>query len=135
MPPDKGCFPSVLPPGVSPKSTIGKALAYTQSQWVKLTRFLEHPDVPAHNNWVENDIRPFAVLRRAWLFIDTQGGARASANFYSLAQTCRANGINAHAYFTYLYEHLPHAMSAADLTALLPRNLKPLLSGSPKPSA
>jgi hypothetical protein len=54
------------------------------------------------------------------LFIDTQRGAHASANLYSLAQTCRANGINAHAYFTHLYEHLPHANTAADLEALLP---------------
>jgi transposase len=69
-----------------------------------------------------------AVGRRAWLFIDTQGGARASANLYSLAQTCRANGINAHAYFTHLYEHLPLAVTAADLEALLPWNAKPLLN-------
>lgn len=92
-----------LLPGVPPKSTLGKALGYTLSQWPKLTRFLEHGDVPAHNNRVENDIRPFAVGRRAWLFIDTQGGARASANLYSLAQTCRANGIQAQAYFTSIY--------------------------------
>src|SRR6185437_13290522 len=46
-----------LLPGTPPKSTLGKALAYTAGQWPKLTRFLEHPDVPAHNNRVENDIR------------------------------------------------------------------------------
>ena len=119
-----------LLPGVPPKSTLGKALGYTASQWPKLTRFLEHPDVPAHNNRVENDIRPFAVGRRAWLFIDTQGGARASANLFTLAQTCRANGINAHAYFTYLYEHLPLATNATDLEALLPWNVKPLLKAA-----
>ena len=68
-----------------------------------------------------------AVGRRAWLFIDTQLGAHASANLYSLAITCRANGINALAYFTYLYERLPHATTAADLEALLPWNVKPLL--------
>jgi hypothetical protein len=116
-----------LLPSVPPKSTLGKALSYTVSQWTKLTRFLEHPDIPAHNNRVENDIRPFAVGRRAWLFIDTQLGALASANLYSLAITCRANGVNALAYFTYLYERLPHATTAADLEALLPWNVKPLL--------
>lgn len=119
-----------LLPGVPPKSTLGKALAYTASQWPKLTRFLEHPDVPAHNNRVENDIRPFAVGRRAWLFIDTQGGARASANLFTLAQTCRANGINALAYFTHLYEHLPLATTVTDLEALLPWNVKPLLKAA-----
>jgi len=69
-----------------------------------------------------------AVGRRAWLFIDTQLGALASANLYSLAITCRANGINALAYFTYLYEHLPLATTAVELEALLPWNVKPLLA-------
>ncbi|HSY08993.1 MAG TPA: transposase [Steroidobacteraceae bacterium] len=118
-----------LAPAVPPKSTLGKALAYSLSQWPKLTRFLEHPDVPAHNNRVENDIRPFAVGRRAWLFIDTQGGARASANLYTLAQSGRANRINAHAYFTHLYEHLFLVTSVTDLEALLPWNVKALLKG------
>jgi transposase len=120
-----------LAPGVPSKSMLGKALGYTISQWEKLSRFLEHPEVPAHNNRVENDIRPFAVGRRAWLFLDTQRGAHASANIYSLASTCRANGINALAYFTYLYEQLPRATTAADLEALLPWNVKPLLKATP----
>ena len=72
----------------------------------------------------------YAVGRRAWLFIDTQGGARASANLYSFAQTCRANGVNALAYFTHLYEHLPLASTAIDLEALLPWNVKPLLKAA-----
>lgn len=118
-----------LSPGVPPKSALGKALSYTLSQWRKLSRFLEHP-VPAHNNRVENDIRPFAVGRRAWLFMDTQLGARASANLYSIVSTCRANGVEPLAYLTYLYEKLPLATTAADLEALLPWNVKPLLKAA-----
>lgn len=119
-----------LAPGVPPKSALGKALSYTQSQWIKLSRFLECPEVPAHNNRVENDIRPFAVGRRAWLFMDTQLGARASANLYSIVSTCRANGVEPLAYLTYLYERLPLATTAADLEALLPWNAKPLLKAA-----
>jgi len=73
-----------LAPGVPPKSALGEALAYTISQWDKSSRFLEHPEVPAHNNRVENDSRPFALGKRAWLFTDTQYGATASANLYSV---------------------------------------------------
>jgi transposase len=119
-----------LAPGVPPKSTLGKALGYTISQWDKLSRFLDDAEVPAHNNRVENDIRPFAVGRRAWLFMDTQIGARASANLYTLAQTCRANGVSPVAYFEYLYEHLPRAQMASELEALLPWNVKPLLKAA-----
>ncbi len=64
------------------------------------------------------------------LFADTQIGARASANIYTLAQTCRANGVSPVAYFEYLYEHLPRAHTASALEALLPWNLKPLLKAA-----
>jgi len=42
-----------LVPSVPPKSALGKALSYTLSQWDKITRFLKHPEAPAHNNRVE----------------------------------------------------------------------------------
>jgi hypothetical protein len=41
--------------------------------------------------------------------------------------TCRANGIEPHAYLTYLYTELPKATTAEQLEALLPWNVKPLL--------
>jgi transposase len=121
-----------LSPGVAPKSALGKAIGYCFNQWTKLNRFLEHPDVPLDNNRVENAIRPFAVGRRSWLFMDTQTGARASANLYSLVGTCRANGVEPHAYFDYLYTHLPEATTLEQLEALLPWNLKALLKRSLK---
>ena len=44
-------------PSVPPKSTLGKALSYTVSQWTKLTRFLECPDIPARrvSDWRGNN--------------------------------------------------------------------------------
>ncbi|MGH8235678.1 MAG: IS66 family transposase [Steroidobacteraceae bacterium] len=124
-----------LSPGVPPKSALGKAIGYCFNQWDKLNRFVEHPDVPPDNNRVENAIRPFALGRRSWLFMDTQMGARASANLYSLVGSCRANGVEPHAYFDYLYTHLPEATTLEQLEALLPWNVKPLLKRSltPKP--
>jgi transposase len=122
-----------LSAGVAPKSALGKAIGYCFNQWVKLNRFIEHPDVPLDNNRVENAIRPFAVGRRSWLFMDTQMGARASANLYSLVGSCRANGVEPHAYFDYLYTHLPEATTVEQLEALLPWNVKPLLKRSLTP--
>jgi len=113
-----------LLPGVAPKSALGKALAYTANQWEKLSRFLEHPDVPVDTNYCENQIRPFAVGRRAWLFADTQFGARASANLYSLVMTAKANGLEPHGYLLQLFERLPSARTVEDLEALLPWNVK-----------
>ena len=80
---------------------------------------------------MENQVRPFAQGRRVWLFPQTQQGARASANLYSLVSCARANGLEPYAYLRYLFEELPKASTAEALEALLPWNVKPLLRTSP----
>jgi transposase len=93
-------------------------------QWDKLQRFLSDPEMPADNNYCENQIRPFAVGRRAWLFVDSHIGATASANLYSIVMTCRANGVEPYAYLCHLFEEFPKADTAEQLEALLPWNAK-----------
>jgi hypothetical protein len=69
-----------------------------------------------------SDIRVDAlgIGRRNWLFADTVAGANASANLYSLLQTCKANGIDGYAYLRRLLIALPKASTADDYEALLP---------------
>lgn len=116
-----------LLPGVPPTSALGKALSYTTKQWPKLVRHLEHPDVPVDNNYLENQIRPFAQGRRLWLFAQNPYGAKASANLYSLVSCARVNGLEPHAYLLHLLEELPKASTAEALEALLPWNIRPIL--------
>ncbi len=66
-----------------------------------------------------------ALGRRVWLFCDTQLGAQASANLYSIVGSARANGIEPHAYLTHLYMQLPRASTVEHLEALLPWNFTP----------
>ena len=87
-------------------------------------RCLEHPDVPAHNDYIENIIRPFSQGRRVWLFANNPFGARASANLYSLVATARANGLEPSAYLNFLFENLPAAETVEALEALLPWNAR-----------
>jgi transposase len=54
-------------------------------------------------------IRPFAQGRR---IAQTQHGARASANLYSLVSCARVNGLEPYAYLRYLFEELPKATTA-----------------------
>ena len=116
-----------LLPATPPQSALGKALSYTHNQWKKLVLHLEHGDVPAHNNSVENLIRPFSQGRRVWLFANNPLGARASANLFSLVSTARANGLDASAYLTHLFERLPAADTLEALEALLPWNVREVL--------
>lgn len=105
---------------VVPNSLLGKALHYLSAQWPKLTRYVENGAWPIDNNLCENAIRPFVVGRRNWLFADTVAGAHASANLYSLVETCKANGIDPYAYLVNLFSKLPAAKSADDFETLLP---------------
>jgi transposase len=108
---------------VVPKSLLGKGLTYLREQWPKLIRYIENGSWPVSNNACENSIRPFCVGRRSWLFADTVNGANASANLYSLVETCRANRIDPYRYLTWLFQRLPLATTIDDYDALLPWKL------------
>ncbi|CAN5424166.1 hypothetical protein BH10PSE16_BH10PSE16_43820 [soil metagenome] len=105
---------------VLPGSLLGKALHYLASQWTKLALYVTDGTYPIDNNACENSIRPFCIGRRNWLFSDTVAGAQASANLYSLLQTCAANGVDGYAYLRALLTALPSAQTADDYEALLP---------------
>jgi len=108
---------------VLPGSLLGKALHYLSSQWVKLERFVTSGHLPIDNNGCENSIRPFVIGRRNWLFADTVAGANASANLYSLLETCKVNGVDGYQYLRALLVALPRARTVEDYEALLPWRL------------
>lgn len=105
---------------VLPGSLLGRALHYLSSQWPKLTLYVSNGAYPIDNNACENSIRPFVIGRRNWLFADTVAGANASANLYSLLQTCAANGVDGYGYLRALLVALPKARTVDDYEALLP---------------
>ena len=59
----------------------------------KLVIFLGHAEVPIHNNFVERQIKQYALGRKLWMFCYDKVGARASANLFSLMVTARANEV------------------------------------------
>lgn len=105
---------------VMPQSLLGKALHYLGAQWPKLVRFATDGRFPIDNNACENAIRPFVVGRRNWLFADTVGGAKASANLYSLIETAKANGLDPYRYLCALFAALPKATRLEDYDTLMP---------------
>ncbi len=109
---------------IPPTTLLGQAFAYTIRQWPRLINYLESGHVHIDNNFTENAIRPFVVGRKNWLFSDQPEGAQASALFYSLIETAKANGLEPHSYLLYLLEQLPHAITEDDKKALLPIYLK-----------
>ncbi len=105
---------------VPPKTALGKALVYLHNQWDRLIGYLDDGTYPIDNNLAENAIRPFAVGRKNWLFANSQAGAKASANLYSLIQTAKANQLNPYDYLKQIFIALPNANTVEDMEALLP---------------
>ena len=108
----------------TPQSVLGKALSYTCNQWQRLTCYLNNGEYPMDNNPAENAIRPFVVGRKNWLFSNSQTGANASANLYSLIETAKLNTLNPHSYLQHIFQQLPQAGSLEDIEELLPWNIQ-----------
>lgn len=108
---------------ILPKGALGQAITYTRNQWPKLLTYLEDGHISIDNNVTERDIRPFTTGRKNWMFSTSVGGAKASANLYSLVMTCRANDINPYYYFRHLFAELPKRSLADDMSDLMPWNV------------
>ena len=78
---------------VTPKSSIGKALAYSIERWERLSLYTQHGMLNIDNNPVENSIRPIALGRKNYLFAGSHEAARRSGTLYSLLGTCKMHGI------------------------------------------
>jgi transposase len=110
-------------PVIPPQSLLGKAFGYTLSQWPRLVKYLDNGLVRMDNNLIENAIRPFVIGRKNWLFSVSQEGARASASFYSLIETAKANDLEPYKYLKYLFGKFPFAKTSEDIFNLLPMNV------------
>lgn len=109
---------------IAPKTKIGEALVYLNNQWGRLTTYLDDGHYPIDNNAAERAIRPFTIGRKNWMFSQSQAGAKASANLYSLIETAKSNELNTYDYLQHIFKELPNAQNAEQIEALLPWNVR-----------
>jgi len=89
-----------------------------------LTRYLDDGNLPIDNNWAENQMRPWELGRKNWLFAGSLESGQRAANVMSLIQSARLNGLDPYAYLADVLKRLPtHPNSQID--DLLPRCWKP----------
>ena len=103
-----------------PKGLAAKAISYALGEWEFLTGYLENGRLNMSNDFIERAIRPFAIGRKNWLFSDTPAGAEASALWYSLIETAKANGREPFEYLLKVFEKIPTAETLEDYLELLP---------------
>jgi len=109
---------------VPPGSATAKAIDYSRGRWKALTRYIDSGDLPADNNWVENQIRPIAIGRSNWLFAGSLRAGKRAAAVMSLIHSARVNGHDPYAYLRDVIERLP-TQPASRIAELLPHRWQP----------
>ena len=110
--------------GTTKNANITKAIEYCLKRWTALTRYLDDGSLPIDNNWAENQMRPWALGRKNWLFAGSLESGKRAANVMSLIQSARLNGLDPYAYLADVLRRLPtHPDSQID--ELLPHVWKP----------
>ncbi len=95
--------------------SIAGAIDYSLNSWTALTRHLEDGAVPIDNNFIERQIKPWAMGRRAWLFCGSALAGQRAAIVMSLVQSAKLNGHDPWAYLRDVLERLPsHPNSRID---------------------
>jgi transposase len=106
-------------------SGTARALGYSLKRWTALTRYLDDGAVPIDNNWVENQIRPWALRRSNWLFAGSLRSGQRAAAVMTLIQSAKLNGHDPYAYLKDVLTKLPTQKNNA-IDELLPHHCKPV---------
>lgn len=110
--------------GTTKNASITKAIEYCLKRWTALTHYLDDGNLPIDNNWAENQMRPWALGRKNWLFAGSLESGQRAASIMSLIQSARLNGLDPYAYLADVLRRLPtHPDSQID--DLLPHCWKP----------
>jgi len=91
----------------------------------KLSRYLDDGAVPVDNNWAKNQIRPWALGRKNWLFAGSSRGGKRAAAIMSLIQSARLNGHDPYVYLKDVLTSLP-TQRASEIYQLLPHRWQPI---------
>jgi transposase len=105
---------------VTPKSPLGKAVAYAVNQWSTLIVFLDDPRVPLSNAHVERQQRRTAIGRRNFLFAGSDDGARRFAMLHTLIVNCDLVGAPPFEYLRDIFGRLADDWPQARIRELLP---------------
>lgn len=100
-------------------SGIAGAIDYSLNHWTALTANLRDGNVPVDNNHIENQMRPWAVGRKSWLFAGSELAGQRAAVVMSLVVSAKLNGHDPWAYLKDMLTKLP-THPASRIKELLP---------------
>ncbi len=101
-------------------SKLYQAITYAKNQWAYMNNYLLDGRCSISNNWTENSVRPYTLIRKNSLFHDTPKGATASAIICSIIETAKANNLNIQKYLEHLLLIMPDYEESAGMEELMP---------------
>lgn len=111
-------------PTTLPQSPLGKAMYYCLKRWGELTRFLCDGRLEIDNNLTEQEIKPFVMARKNFLFSSSMEGARALCQHLSFIRTAKKHGLEPYHYYVKVLKSLPYCSVVEDYEKLLPWNIQ-----------
>jgi len=76
---------------VPSSSPTAKAINYSLKRWQALCRYLNDGNLPIEdNNWIENQMRPWALGRKNWLFAGSLRSGQRAANIMTLIHSSKS---------------------------------------------
>jgi len=108
---------------VPSSSPTAKAINYSLKRWQALCRYLNDGNLPIDNNWIENQMRPWALGRKNWLFAGSLRSGQRAANIMTLIQSAKLNGLDPYAYLSDVLKRLP-THKVTQIEELLPHRWK-----------
>ena len=106
-----------------PESPICKAIQYCTKRWEGLMHFLTDGRLEFDNNLTEQEIKPFVIARKNFMFADSMEGAHALCTHMSFVRTALLHKLNPYEYYVELLKRIPYCESVEDYEKLLPWNI------------
>jgi transposase len=103
---------------------IQEAIDYSLNHWSELTRHLEDGSVPIDNNHLEQQIKPWKLGAKNWLFVGSELAGERAAVVMSLVQSAKLNKIDPWAYLRDVLARI-HNHPASRIDELLPHRWRP----------
>ena len=108
------------------------AIDYTLNHWPALTRHLDDGAVPIDNNHLERQIKPWAMGRKAWMFVGSELAGQRAAMVMSLIQSAKLHGHGPWAYLRDVLQRLPTQLNSR-IEELRPHRWQAMASCEPTP--
>ena len=103
---------------------VQEAIDYSLNAWTALTRHLEDGAAAIDNNHLEQQIKPWKLGAKNWLFVGSELAGQRAAVVMSLVQSAKLNGLDPWAYLRDVLARI-HSHPSNRIDALLPHRWRP----------